>query len=49
MRKHPFNKGEKLQLYTGLRTRHAIKLREAVCKNVWDIRIEEDEGTFYLN
>ncbi|MBO9702620.1 MAG: hypothetical protein J7604_20580 [Sporocytophaga sp.] len=46
MRKHPFNKGEKLQLYTGLRSRHAIKLRDAVCKNVWDLRIEEHEGTF---
>ncbi|GAL87721.1 hypothetical protein MYP_4952 [Sporocytophaga myxococcoides] len=46
MRKHPFNKGEKLQLYTGLRTRHAIKLRDAICKNVWDLRIEEHEGSF---
>jgi hypothetical protein len=46
LRKHPFNKGEKLQLYTGLRTKHAIKLKDAVCKNVWDLRIEEHKGTF---
>ena len=51
LRKKPIRKGEALQLYTGLRTKQAEKLRDAVCKNTWDIKIEnkKDELLFSLN
>ena len=46
LRKKPIKKGETLQLYTGLRTKQARKLREAVCKNVGDIKIENKRKEF---
>ncbi|HEY6976677.1 MAG TPA: hypothetical protein VH396_10340 [Chitinophagaceae bacterium] len=46
LRKNPVKKGETLQLYTGLRTKQARKLREAVCKNVGDIKIENTKKEF---
>ena len=51
VRKKPIKKGETLQLYTGLRTKKARKLREAICKNVGDIKIENKrkEFLFWLN
>jgi hypothetical protein len=51
LRKNPIKKGEALQLYTGLRTKQAKKLRDTICKNVWDIKIEnkKDEFLFWLD
>jgi hypothetical protein len=51
LRKKPIKKGEALQLYTGLRTKYARKLRDAVCKNTWAIKIEnkKNEFLFWLN
>jgi hypothetical protein len=51
LRKNPIKKEEALQLYTGLRTKEARKLRDAVCKNVWNIKIEnkKDEFLFWLD
>src|SRR6476660_5404138 len=46
LRKKPVKKGETLQLYTGLRTKQARKLREAVCTNVGDIKIENKRKEF---
>jgi hypothetical protein len=46
LRKKPIKKGEALQLYTGLRTKHARKLREALCKNVWGLKIENKKNEF---
>lgn len=34
--------GDKLYLYTGLRTKSARKLKETICKNVKQITIEEN-------
>ena len=38
-RKRPFVKGDRLYLYTGLRTKQCRKLGEAVCTKVESIRI----------
>jgi hypothetical protein len=46
LRKKPIKKGEALQLYTGLRTKQARKLRDAVCKNVWNIKIQNKKSEF---
>src|SRR5205809_6536002 len=46
LRKKPIKKGEALQLHTGLRTKQARKLRDAVCKNTWDIKIETRKNEF---
>src|SRR6478736_6727746 len=46
-RKFPFKKGDKLQLYTGLRTKHDKKLRDAICKNVWHLVIDKKEDDTY--
>jgi hypothetical protein len=46
LRKNPIKKGEALQLYTGLRTKQVKKLRDTVCKNVWDIKIENKKAEF---
>ena len=46
LRKKPIKKGETLQLYTGLRTKQARKLRDAVCKHVWEIKIENKKSEF---
>lgn len=51
LRKNPLRKGESLQLYTGLRTKHARKLRDTVCKNIWELKIvnKKDKFLFYLD
>ena len=46
LRKKLIKKGEPLQLYTGLRTKQAKKLRDAICKNVWEIKIENKKSEF---
>jgi hypothetical protein len=46
LRKNPIKKEEPLQLYTGLRTKQARKLRDTICKNVWDIKIENKKNEF---
>jgi hypothetical protein len=46
LRKNPIKKGETLQLYTGLRTKQAKKLKDTICKNVWDIKIENKKNEF---
>lgn len=47
MRKRPFKVGDKLYLYTGLRTKSCRKLGEEIIKNVFKIVIDGDE--IYLN
>ena len=39
IRKHPIKKGDKLYLYTGLRTKHSQKIKEANCISVEPINI----------
>lgn len=41
-RKFPIKPGDKLYLYTGLRTKYAKKLREAICIDTEIIRIDHD-------
>ncbi|MCJ8322758.1 MAG: hypothetical protein HRU29_01625 [Rhizobiales bacterium] len=41
-RKVPFKVGEKLQLYTGLRTKECRKLHDAICLSVEPIKITSD-------
>jgi hypothetical protein len=48
LRKKPIKKGETLQLYTGLRTKQARKLKDTVCKNIWDIKIENKKNEFFF-
>lgn len=43
-RKYPIQPGEKLYLYTGLRTKHCLKICEVVCKAVEQITINLDKG-----
>lgn len=40
-------KGDRLQLYTGMRTKACRKLREAVCFDVCPITIFEDRGVLF--
>jgi hypothetical protein len=42
-------KGEKLQLYTGLRTRKAKKIRDAMCVASVDCTIRKDGISLHLN
>jgi hypothetical protein len=41
IRKRPFQKGDRLQLYTGMRTRNCRKLvdLDPVCREVWEIEL----------
>ena len=39
-RKHPIKRGDKLYLYTGMRTKNCKKLGEAVCSEVVPIKIQ---------
>jgi hypothetical protein len=43
-RKRPFKVGDKLQLYTGLRTKACRKLGEAVCISARDVEIIGSKG-----
>lgn len=40
-RKHPIKVGDKLYLYTGMRTKKCVRLRVATCSEVHDIKIAE--------
>lgn len=42
-RKNPVKAGDALYLYTGMRTKYCRKLRDAICKEVFNIEIKEDE------
>lgn len=44
-RKHPIRKGEKLYLYTGLRTPAAKKLREVTCTGVQEVVLVQQAST----
>ena len=39
-RKYPIKKGDTLYLYTGLRTKSAEMLKEVICKDALDIKID---------
>jgi uncharacterized protein YqfB (UPF0267 family) len=41
-RKYPVKPGETLYLYTGMRTKHCMKLKDVVCDHVSRIKIFED-------
>jgi hypothetical protein len=45
-RKRPTKKGDILYLYTGLRTKNCIKLKEAVCKSIERYELRES-GLFF--
>lgn len=45
-RKHPIKEGDRLYLYTGLRTKRARKLREEICIDVSALRIESEKEIF---
>ena len=54
-RKYPIKKGDTLYLYTGMRTKKAVKLNEVVCRSTWVIKINEngynlqnDLGQFWI-
>lgn len=40
-RKYPIKKGDRLYLYTALRTKYATKLREATCKDTEIVQIRK--------
>ncbi len=55
-RKRPINPGDRLYLYTGLRTKHTRKLGESTCIEIHHVRIKRTNFTtknlrylFYLN
>lgn len=48
MRKNPIKKGDNLYLYTGLRTKYAHKLGEAVCIKAESCRMRIDETGFVV-
>lgn len=47
-RKRPFKIGDKLYLYTGMRTKKCKNLGEVKCKGVYHFRINEF-GLFFIN
>lgn len=47
-RKYPIKPGDRLYLYTGLRTKNTIKLGEAVCSGVFKIKIEDFASSYIL-
>jgi hypothetical protein len=47
-RKYPITPGERLYLYTALRTKYAKKLREVVCKSVTHIQILFNTGNIHF-
>lgn len=47
-RKYPIKVNDKLQLYTGLRTKYCNKIMDAICSSVLDIEIKSD-GTIFIN
>lgn len=42
VRKHPIKPGDKLYLYTGMRTAHCSKIADAVCESISPIEIRAD-------
>lgn len=48
-RKHPIKVGDKLYLYTGLRTKQCRKLREATCTEIKNISIYAKNGLVRVN
>ena len=51
LRNRPIKQGEKLYLYTGMRTKGCRKLKETVCKRVRHVRIFEgmDPNTYVIS
>jgi hypothetical protein len=47
IRKRPIQRGDKLYLYTGMRTKQCRKLKETICKNIWPIIVGIDWIRFY--
>lgn len=48
IRKRPFKKGDKLYLFTGMRTKNCVRLKDAICKSVFTIKIYDTSTTKYL-
>lgn len=46
-KKHPIKAGDKLYLYTGMRTKQCRKLGEEVCKKVYKFGIDSDEEVYF--
>lgn len=48
VRKRPFVKGDKLYLFTGMRTENCARIKEVVCKSVYTIKIYDSNTTKHL-
>lgn len=47
-RKRPFKKGDRLFLFSGLRTKKCVRLGEVICTKVEDVTIEKVADQYYM-